>query len=97
MEFTSIKQKVIPFNVELNFKKLENIPLHMEASSVSYGQHSIISGFDLHNRTEIPINVGGVELTLLSSRDNHVYDVDSDLNTKIAIDDWPINIDPKRK
>ena len=83
-----------PINVELNFKKLENIPLHIEASSVSYGQHSIISGFDLYNRTDIPVNVGGVELTLLSSRDNHIYDVDSDLDTKIDIDDWPINITP---
>jgi len=82
-----------PINVELNFKKLENIPLHIEASTVSYGNHSIISGFELFNKTEIPLNVGGVELTLLSSKDNHIYDVDSDLNTKIDIEDWPISID----
>ncbi|WP_452599052.1 hypothetical protein [Pontimicrobium sp. MEBiC01747] len=82
-----------PINVELNFKKLENIPLHIEASTVSYGNHSIICGFNLLNKTDIPLNVGGVELTLLSSKDNHIYDVDSDLNTKIDAEDWPISIE----
>ncbi len=82
-----------PINVELNFKKLENIPLPIAASTVSYGSHSIISGFELFNKTEIPVHVGGVELTLLSSKDNHIYDVDSDLNTKIDVEDWPISID----
>ena len=83
-----------PIQVELNFNKLENIPLHIEPSSISYGQHSIISGFELYNKTDVPVNVGGVELTLLSSTDNHIYDVDNDLDTKIDIEDWPISLEP---
>ncbi len=88
-----------PITVELNFKKLENIPLDIEVSTINSGQQSIISGFSLFNETEIPLQVEGVELTLLSidEEKNEVHDVDNHLSTNIIKQDWPIGIEPRQE
>ena len=88
-----------PITVQLDFRKLENIPLEKEVVTVNNGQETIISGFNLFNKTETSLDVEGVELTLLSidRENNEVYDVDSDLKTNLDNDEWPITINSREE
>ncbi len=85
-----------PINVELNFKKLKNIPITVESlPNSNNGNGAVPSGFYLNNKTNIPVTVEGVELTLLSTDGNFIYDVDSSLDTTGI--EWPLEINAVKK
>ncbi|CAM1340432.1 hypothetical protein [Tenacibaculum amylolyticum] len=79
-----------PINVELNFEKLKNIPLTVE--SIDGGTTGILQGFYLKNQTPTPVTVENVDLTLLATNDNFIYDVDYELHTKGVT--WPLSLAP---
>lgn len=86
-EGVSVKESH-PINVELNFEKLKNIPLTVE--SIDGGTTGVPQGFYLKNQTPIPVTIENVDLTLLATNDNFVYDVDYELHTKGIT--WPLSL-----
>lgn len=91
-----VVKKSRPINVELNFKKLKNIPIEVEKIGSSNTQLGHVpSGFYLRNKTSIPITVEDVELTMISTDNNLIYDVDYDLKTTGV--DWPLKLETGKK
>ncbi|WP_298900983.1 hypothetical protein [uncultured Psychroserpens sp.] len=97
-EGEDIITKSKPINVELNLEKLQNIHLDTEMLISSNGQTSWPSGFKLINKTDIPLKLEGVELTLLSvdEEKKEVHHVDNDLKTTIREKNWPL-IEPQQE
>ncbi|WP_204344379.1 hypothetical protein [Psychroserpens algicola] len=85
-----VVKKSRPINVELNFKKLKNIPITVDKIEDFHQQGNVPSGFYLKNDTTIEVNVEGVELTMLSKNGNFIYDADYDLGTTGI--DWPLSL-----
>ncbi|WP_282148924.1 hypothetical protein [Algibacter lectus] len=99
VEGEDVITKSKPITVQLDFRKLENIFLESEEITGNTGQQTIIHGFNLLNKTQTPLEVEGVQLTLLSidNENKEVYDVDNDLKTNLDNDDWPITINSREE
>ncbi len=92
IEGLTVINKSNPIDVELNLRKLENIPLAIDKIDKEFGGITLITGFELFNKTDFPVDIEGVELTVLSKLENVIHDVDSELKTEIPIDQWPIQL-----
>ncbi len=83
--------KAIP--VELDLKKLGNIPVHLELIPPQEAGNAPV-GVKIKNTHDKPLQVEGIELTLLSVIDDYVYDVDYTLSTDWQT--WPLALSTER-